>query len=42
MVQWSEEERLISVDLDDGYHCNGAYGDPSNMRVDVETVYEAN
>ena len=41
MVRWSEEDLLISVDLDDGSHCNGAYGGPSNMRVDVETGCDA-
>ena len=26
MVQWSEEDLLISIDLEDGSYCNGAYG----------------
>ena len=41
MGQWSEGDLLISVDLDDGYHCNGDYGALSNMRVAAETVYDA-
>ena len=41
MGRWSEEDLLISVDLDDGYHCNGAYGGVSHMRVAVETICDA-
>ena len=36
MGQWFEEDLLISVDLDHGSYCNGAYEGPSNMRVSVE------
>ena len=41
MGRWSEEDLLISVDLDDGYYCNGAYWGPSNMRVAAETVCDS-
>ena len=29
------------MDLNDGSHCNGAYGGPSNIRVEVETGCDA-
>ena len=32
----SKEDILISLDLDDTSYCNGAYGGPSNIRVDAE------
>ena len=32
-----EEDLLISVDLENGFYCNGAYGVPSNMRAPAET-----
>ena len=41
MVKWYEEDLLISVDLEDGSYCNGAYRGPSNIRVDVETEFDA-
>ena len=37
MGKWSGEDLLISVDLDNGYYFNGAYGGPSNMKVAAET-----
>ena len=41
MGKWSEEDLLISVDLDNGYYCSGAYKGLSNMRVATETGYDA-
>ena len=40
MGQWSEDDLLISVDLEDGSYCNGAYGWPSNIRVAAEAGCE--
>ena len=39
MGLWYKEYILISVDLDNGYYCNGAYKGPS-MRVATETVFD--
>ena len=41
MGQWSEEDLLISVDLDGGSNCNSAYGWPSNMRVAADKGFDA-
>ena len=41
MGRWSEEDLLISMDLDNGSYCNGAYGGPSNIRVAADTGFDA-
>ena len=41
MGRWSEEDLLISMDLDDVSYCNGNYRGTSNMRVAAETGCDA-
>ena len=39
--RWSDEDLLISVDLDDGSYCNGAYRGASDIRVAADTGCDA-
>ena len=39
--QWSDEDILLSMDLDYGYYCNGDYEAPSNTRMAAETGCDA-
>ena len=41
MGRWSEEDLLISVDLDGGYYCNGSYRGTINMMMAADTGCDA-